>query len=53
MHPQHQKKSPFVPRFIGEISTNDAFFHEQAATSVAAAASQSEILFLFVNTVEM
>jgi hypothetical protein len=37
------KKDPFVPRCRGEISTNDALFQEQAATAVAAAASQSEL----------
>jgi hypothetical protein len=38
--PLAPKKGPFVPRCIGEISANDALFQEQAATAVAAAASQ-------------
>jgi hypothetical protein len=32
-----------MTRPIGEISANDALFQEQAATAVAAAASQSEL----------
>jgi hypothetical protein len=33
------EKKPLVSRNVGEISTNDALFQEQAATAVAAAAS--------------
>jgi hypothetical protein len=36
-------KKPLLSSDVGEISTNDAPFHEQAATAVAAAASQSKL----------
>jgi hypothetical protein len=39
--PLSTEKKPLVSRDVGEISTNDALFQEQAATAVAAAASQS------------
>jgi hypothetical protein len=39
--PLSTQKKPPVSRDVGEISTNDALFQEQAATAVAAAASQS------------
>jgi hypothetical protein len=37
--PHSTEKKPLVSRDVGEISTNDALFQEQAATAVAAAAS--------------
>jgi hypothetical protein len=37
--PLSTEKKPLVSRDVGEISTNDALFQEQAATAVAAAAS--------------
>jgi hypothetical protein len=36
--PLSTEKKPPVSRDVGEISTNDAPFHEQAATAVAATA---------------
>jgi hypothetical protein len=41
--PLSTEKKPLLSRDVGEISTNDAPFHEQAATAVAAGASQSEL----------
>jgi hypothetical protein len=37
--PLSTEKKPLVSRDVGEISTNDAPFPEQAATAVAATAS--------------
>jgi vacuolar-type H+-ATPase catalytic subunit A/Vma1 len=37
-----------VSRDVGEISTNDALFQEQAATAVAAAASPHSLSIIFV-----
>jgi hypothetical protein len=42
--PLSTEKKPLVSRDVGEISTNEALFQEQAATAVAAAASQSNPL---------
>jgi hypothetical protein len=41
--PLSTEKKPLVSRDVGEISTNNALFQEQAATAVAAAASQSNL----------
>jgi hypothetical protein len=41
--PLSTEKKPLVSRDVGEISTNDALFQEQAATAVAAAASPHSV----------
>jgi hypothetical protein len=46
--PLSTEKKPLVSRDVGEISTNDALFQEQAATAVAAAASQSNLRLILI-----
>jgi hypothetical protein len=47
--PLSTENKPLVSRDVGEISTNDALFQEQAATAAAAAASQSNRLVQLSN----